>query len=180
MTPMRNLPQMKNTLDELRSERDRTLSAYMGLVQECAMLELVVDSMEEREGVGEVSAPSGQLTEDSTEESEPENDESVSGYPRDIDISAASNLADRLRLLAMHLPDGIFNVDRAAQWMLEVGASNSEVGNLVSRIYKEVKKRDDFRLARGCHLTSLSSLAMGQIEPADIISFRQMGSERLP
>lgn len=140
---------LENALNDLQGERDRAMTTYFELANRCLLLELALKQTPQPQDAVAMADPTAHCSDDPEEDdsecaAEGEADASASGYPLDVDVSGASNLIDRLRLLAMRLPQGIFDIDLAALWLREIGSSHAQIASLRSRIYKDVRARDDF------------------------------------
>ena len=145
---------IQSVLRDKQARRDEAFAAYLRLSGECTYLdglleeqptsELPKEEQPTSELPKEVEMPSALPAQDAPEESEPVSNGSQSGYPLDIDISGVTSHIERVRLLAMQLPNRIFKVARAAIWLTEMGVSKASPQSLESAIYGKMKNRDDF------------------------------------
>lgn len=130
---------VQSVLCQKQAQRDEAWAAYLMLAGECTYLEGLLGE-QSCEVPKKVALPSEQLA----EESEPDINGSRSGYPLDVDISGVSSHIERVRLLAMRLPNRIFKVSLAALWLTEMGVSTARPESLESAIYGKMNARDDF------------------------------------
>ena len=136
---------IQSVLQHKQARRDEAFAAYLRLSGECTYLAgILLEEQPTGELPKEVEMPSALPPQDAPEESEPVSNGSQSGYPLDIDISGVTSHIERVRLLAMRLPNRIFKVARAAIWLTEMGVSKASPQSLESAIYGKMKNRDDF------------------------------------
>ena len=106
------------------------------------------------------------------EEQGPPKNESSAGYPLDLDLSGADTRMDKIRVLAMHLPDQTFRVGDASRWLIAIGASKTDVKNLNSAFYRHAKYRTDYR-----KIESGVFQYVGYGDAAKLIPFKAVASE---
>ena len=178
MTLHSNIKAMEAVLSDLQAQRDEALSSYVGLSADCSNLETLIDSIRARrrpaasESLREPIAegPPKQLAlaeePEPAERPIPTNEASVTGYPTDVDVSGVGSHLDRIRLLAERLPDQTFRVTDAAQWLIDMGASNASPDSLTSALYGKFKAMPDFRKTQPGYFQFV-----GYGESAEIIPF---------
>ena len=134
---------LRNLLTDKRAECAVVRARYGELLLDCAELQRILDDLltdqEQPIEVLDASVIGDTLTDDEPDADPP------SGYPMDIDISDASNHIERVRLLTLRTEDHEIDVDRAARWLVEMGASDGKVSSLISRLYRDLKQLNYFR-----------------------------------
>ena len=178
MTLASNIEAMEVVLSNMQAQRDEALSTYVELSTDCSNLEAIIEraralkapvnaepvrdlpvgGLAKQLAFAEVSEHAGQP--------EPTEDLCSAAFPRDIDISGATSHLDRVRLLAERLPNRTFKVTDAAQWLIDLGVSNSTPDSLASALYGQFKGRADFRKTQPGYFQFV-----GYGEGAEIITF---------
>lgn len=163
MTSMSNITALQEVLNNMQAEREEVSATLQFLSSECTKLEGMIErhtAQHEKEltavdvatSAVAIELPQQESTPSEEPDSEPEGGaNTLSGFPLDIDLSSATNHVDRIRLGVGRLPTPEFRVRDAADWLVQMGASNpTNFDSLVSTLYGKFKSRDDFqRVAPG-------------------------------
>ena len=172
---------VEHVLSAKIAQRDEAFETYLRLAGECAYLETMVGQQmrcecpkQEEVETRPAQSPQGPAESDTPAESEPESEIARSGYPTDIDISGVSSHIERVRLLAMQLPNHEFKVKDAALWLHEMGLSKATSSSLESVIYSKMKDRQDFRKTERGYAQFVGN---GELDRGKVVPFSALSLE---